>query len=156
MKNPSFSCRACFSFSTDNHTHVLLKHPKWKKGLMERLNTRKAKEAHLQRIKGIPLTHIAIEKKQTHKETDFPSSIDLQSFFVSGQTHSHNANASEKDTVPRLKWSHCQDQWAALWQERSWKVGSSLPLAAPTCIIFSERCNTGGVWTFQTFQSFIV
>lgn len=57
--------------------------------------------------------HQTTDKEQTHKhtshkETDFPSSLDLQSIFVYGPAHSHNANWQQKDAVPRLKWSHRQ------------------------------------------------
>lgn len=110
-------------------------------------NTRKVKEAHLHRREGIPLTHThtTIEKEQTHQhqsQRDGLSNLPLiynPSLSRDQRTHTM-LMVAKKDTVPRLKWSHRQPQWAARWHEQSWKVGSWLTfyhqaaLPAPTSI----------------------
>lgn len=103
------------------------------------MNNCKVKEPHLQKRRNPSLTHTqidtTIEKEQTHKhkpqrETFHPPLI-YNSSLSRDSALSHNTDGREKDMVPRLKWSHRQDQGAAQGQEQSWILTTQLLSPGP-------------------------
>lgn len=105
-------------------------------------NTRKVKEAHLHRREGIPLTHThdywerADTPTPVTKRRTFQPPLDLQSVFVSGPAHSHNANGSKKGhgSTPKMVSSPAPVSRTVTRAElESWILTHFLPPSCSPC-----------------------